>query len=144
MNTYKFEIGQKFTREGLFGGSFSCEVISRTKTSITVKETWIAEDSGKLCHHNEKHSAEMQDIGNGIQVERFATWEYRGEHGYQYCITDDQMYELLYPETEDFQDPFCFDDAFSVDEYEKDYGPSNPWDAPGMRVSDFITGVSPF
>ena len=24
---------------------------------------------------------------------------------------------------------------------EEDYGPSNPWDAPGMRVSDFITGV---
>ncbi len=21
---------------------------------------------------------------------------------------------------------------------EKDYGPSNPWDAPGMKVSDFI------
>ena len=27
---------------------------------------------------------------------------------------------------------------------EKDYGPSNPWDAPGMRVSDFITGVTYF
>lgn len=23
----------------------------------------------------------------------------------------------------------------------RDYSPSNPWDAPGMRVSDFITGV---
>lgn len=22
-----------------------------------------------------------------------------------------------------------------------DYGPSNPWDAPGMKVSDFISGV---
>lgn len=27
------------------------------------------------------------------------------------------------------------------DEYEKDYGPSNPWDAPGMKISDFIGGV---
>lgn len=26
----------------------------------------------------------------------------------------------------------------------EDYGPSNPWDAPGMKVSDFITGVSYF
>ena len=25
---------------------------------------------------------------------------------------------------------------------EKEYGPSNPWDAPGMKVSDFIRGVS--
>ena len=24
---------------------------------------------------------------------------------------------------------------------EKDYGPSNPWDAPGMKISDFIRGV---
>ena len=24
---------------------------------------------------------------------------------------------------------------------EKDYGPSNPWDAPGMKISDFIKGV---
>lgn len=30
---------------------------------------------------------------------------------------------------------------YSEPEYE-DYGPSNPWDAPGMRVSDFIRGVS--
>lgn len=28
--------------------------------------------------------------------------------------------------------------------WEKDYGPSNPWDAPGMKVSDFITGVCYF
>lgn len=25
-----------------------------------------------------------------------------------------------------------------------DYSPSSPWNAPGMRVSDFITGVSYF
>lgn len=28
--------------------------------------------------------------------------------------------------------------------WEKDYGPSNPWDAPGMKISDFITGVCYF
>lgn len=28
--------------------------------------------------------------------------------------------------------------------WEKDYGPSNPWDAPGMKVSDFISGVCYF
>lgn len=27
------------------------------------------------------------------------------------------------------------------EECEKDYGPSNPWDAPGMTISDFIKGV---
>jgi hypothetical protein len=32
-----------------------------------------------------------------------------------------------------------FDSDYGADE---DYGPSNPWDAPGMRISDFITGVT--
>lgn len=27
------------------------------------------------------------------------------------------------------------------DYYEEDYGPSNPWDAPGMKISDFVSGV---
>ena len=25
---------------------------------------------------------------------------------------------------------------------EKDYGPSNPWDAPGMKISDFVPGAN--
>lgn len=34
------------------------------------------------------------------------------------------------------------DELLPYSEYEeKDYGPSNPWDAPGMKVSDFIRGV---
>lgn len=42
---------------------------------------------------------------------------------------DEEEYE------EEDEDPF---------EEEPDYGPSNPWDAPGMNVSDFIRGVSFF
>ena len=45
---------------------------------------------------------------------------------------------------EDFNDYFPSYDEYEEDcemEYEKDYGPSNPWDAPGMKISDFIKGV---
>ena len=31
-----------------------------------------------------------------------------------------------------------------MDNDDRDYSPSDPWNAPGMKVSDFITGVSPF
>lgn len=31
--------------------------------------------------------------------------------------------------------------ARGEDNYDDDYSPSAPWRAPGMRVSDFITGV---
>lgn len=39
---------------------------------------------------------------------------------------------------DDGGDPFLPD---YLDRDSRDYSPSNPWDAPGMRVSDFITGV---
>lgn len=53
------------------------------------------------------------------------------------CWDEDGNYDAV----EDPDNLFRFDQ----EEYdEKDYGPSNPWDAPGMKVSDFITGVSPF
>lgn len=39
-------------------------------------------------------------------------------------------------------DPESYPNDFRSDDREgNDYGPSNPWDAPGMRVSDFIKGV---
>lgn len=31
--------------------------------------------------------------------------------------------------------------ATAEDDYDDDYSPAAPWRAPGMRVSDFITGV---
>lgn len=37
------------------------------------------------------------------------------------------------------QRDFIWQNSFYDD---RDYGPSNPWDAPGMKVSDFIRGVS--
>lgn len=40
-------------------------------------------------------------------------------------------------------DEACSEDEFDDEEYipscsRRDYGPSNPWDAPGMSIKDFI------
>lgn len=35
--------------------------------------------------------------------------------------------------------PEYYECEYGVDD--SDYGPSNPWDAPGMNISDFIRGV---
>ena len=51
-----------------------------------------------------------------------------------------RLMEALWPN--DAEDPYFADMGYDRDC--RDYGPSNPWDAPGMRVSDFITGVSWF
>jgi hypothetical protein len=37
---------------------------------------------------------------------------------------------------DDFEDDF--EDYYRPSSYNGDYGPSNPWNAPGMSVSDFI------
>ena len=57
----------------------------------------------------------------------------------EYLSEGDKAHLLLNLEdwAENFDD---FDDWDGPDD-RRDYGPSNPWDAPGMRVSDFITGV---
>lgn len=50
---------------------------------------------------------------------------------------DERLEEALWPN--DAEDPW-FNDCGGADDY--DYSPSAPWNAPGMKVSDFITGVS--
>ena len=47
------------------------------------------------------------------------------------------------PEPEFCLDEFCeeeaeFEERYSPSATNRDYGPSNPWDAPGMSISDFI------
>ena len=73
------------------------------------------------------------------------------------CETFDGTYDELQDYLKQMKEAGCY--YFSVscigeEEYEEededpfeeepDYGPSNPWDAPGMNVSDFIRGVSFF
>ena len=56
-----------------------------------------------------------------------------------YLYFEGRLYEAPYMNTED---DYC-DDEPEHEPYIRssaygDYGPSNPWDAPGMSVSDFI------
>ena len=58
--------------------------------------------------------------------------------------TGDGVYHRLYEKPEYTDEWKYFRELLmNYDEScsEKDYGPSNPWDAPGMKVSDFIKGV---
>lgn len=38
----------------------------------------------------------------------------------------------------EYGNPFDEDDEYVPSSTARDYGPSNPWDAPGMSVRDFI------
>ena len=135
MEKRQFKIGLICSYSGLYGGQYTAEVISRTDTTVTFREYWIAEDTGKECHTDVTRNVEVKTFEEqNVQVERVQVWEYRGEIGYLYCIDESEIYDLTFG---------CEDEEEYFDDWdEKDYGPSNPWDAPGMKVSDFITGVS--
>lgn len=90
MNEVKFEIGSKHESAGLYGGHFTYEVISRTESTVTFRESWISEDTGKLCHAEPiVHAIEVEKIG-GVTVERVEMWEYRGSKGYLYAATEEE------------------------------------------------------
>ena len=75
-----FKIGDLVSWEGLYGGSFGGKVIARTETTVTILESWIAEDSGKECFNEE-----IREISEDEYGERFKIWEYRGDTGYVYA-----------------------------------------------------------
>ena len=66
--------------------------------------------------------------------------------GVDYCID----YEMTETETDEIEaastcpkyeegTPSCFeDDEYCPSSTNGDYGPGNPWDAPGMSIKDFI------
>ena len=134
MKHYHFTIGQKLGFSGLYGGWFAVEIVARTRDTVTMRETWTAEDTGRTCHHDEKRTVECEELADGITVERVVIWEYRGEKGFLYCLSDSEIDNLLGFEpgedTEDWQD--C------PSATRGDYSPSNPWNAPGMSARDFI------
>lgn len=59
-----------------------------------------------------------------------------------YDDSDGTVYDDILRCLRQMQDPWYEEDEpeYLTDEpgFSRDYGPSNPWDAPGMRVSDFI------
>lgn len=106
------------------------EVISISGDTCRIKESWIAEDSGKSCLNIEQYKIVRDDRGT----------EYAQLIDYpKFRLCSTAAFNYYPPAGEDIDD-----DVEDMEEYytpsasRGDYGPSNPWDAPGMSVSDFI------
>jgi len=202
MNKIRFEVGYKTGCAGLYGGWLDMEVVSRTESTVIFRESWVGEDTGKLCYTNASYAVEVEDL-RGTEIERVKVWEYRdGSRGYVYAAGEDVIDEIIeaadIAEAESCEDGRVYEVRYSelarngewvdhvetfqgtdeelngyldelrlyyscvkaelkydpdwdrdIDDYipsatAGDYSPSNPWDAPGMSVSDFISGVCPF
>lgn len=136
-----------YIQEGLYwdedGHEF--EVIERTGNKCKVTETWIAEDSGRDVKKTYTYNIESDPVNKTTQ-------EYMYDPKYPEYSRKYAGNAFNYPYG---NDPYNPDDAYEYDieddpyseDWEEedyrsstrgDYGPSNPWDAPGMSVKDFI------
>ena len=91
VNEVKFEIGSQHNRVGLYGGNSVIEVISRSENTVTLRESWVGEESGKLFHSEPKvYPVEVEKVGN-VDVERVEIWEYRGSKGYICAASEEEQ-----------------------------------------------------
>ncbi len=83
----------------------------------------------------------LRKRGNRSQTREEQTEEVKSwmrDDAFSESELDEWIAELQRPIDEDEESSWEDDDIENDLEYEKSYGPSNPWDAPGMKISDFI------
>ena len=92
---------------------------------VTVKETWISEDDYEPVTEYSTFILKT-DRFNEPYLESSTYSEFKlylsSAFNYDYIIEDDEEEE----------------DDYRPSSTNRDYSPSNPWDAPGMSVKDFI------
>lgn len=108
-----------------------------------VKESWIAEDTGEDCEHTSIFRILTDDKGYlYIQSKKYPTFKLylNSALNYRDKVPSD-IDELAFLDKEVPTDPSPYDyedDDYTPSSTRGDYGPSNPWDAPGMSIHDFI------
>lgn len=139
----KFEVGQTYTSSGLYGGGdITYRVVSRTANTVTLAESHVSEDDWSQVDDGQKeYNIVIQDrydsdYKNVIgKQESVVIWEYSGHEGYLFADSDEIEEDI--DDVEDIEDEYDEDDYLSSSAY-GDYSPSNPWDAPGMSMRDFL------
>ena len=120
--------------------------ISKDHKTCKVTEDWIAEDTGKEVHKVHKYNIATDKDGQEYiwhpDSEEYAN---PGQDDYKWWAriyaTGADNYPWTDEDVEEYEDPSEYED--DEDEYTPsatagDYSPSNPWDAPGMSIRDFI------
>ena len=109
--------------------------------TCTVTEDWIAEDSYKPCHEILKCKIGVDDAEEYIYIPGNAYWRLYSTGALNF------PYDVYLAQSKGNDDEYVDDLPYGYDSYNDDYtpsathgdySPSNPWDAPGMSVRDFI------
>lgn len=122
--------------------------VSKDHKTCKEEETWINEDTGKPMKKIHKCNIAQDENGNEFyykpEYEEYA-FNSNDPDGYSWWARTYAKGADNYPLTL-YGDKDYFEDLEEEDEDEEytssasrgDYSPSNPWDAPGMSMSDFI------
>lgn len=111
--------------------------ISTDGKTCEIKETWVSEDTWE-----EREEIATYDIKEENGAEYAASQKYpeyrmfaNGAYNYPYDLWGDEGIDgACYPEEDEEEE----DEEYTPSSTFGDYSPSNPWDAPGMSISDFI------
>lgn len=106
------------------------------KRTYTVKPILASTD---LSFEEWKRSIQDYFDENGEYEEymNLPNTESKWRRQYEEYLTFPESTKRLFPAVYRRLFPISFPSNIEED-YEKDYGPSNPWDAPGMSTKDFI------
>lgn len=130
------------------GFTHEVQSISRDGKTCKVTEDWINEDTGKPMHKVHKCTIEDDNGQEYIYEEKYKEYANPGHNNdgdyswwaRMYATGADNYPYMLYDEDgflepdEDEED----DEEYTPSASRHDYSPSNPWDAPGMSMSDFF------
>ena len=142
----KIQVGLQYNNDG---HRFEVKSISKDGKKCKVTEEWISEDTGKEVKKTYTYVIESDADGREYMYDpnyadyKDEWWCKKYAQGADNYPWDFAKHGLDIPEEVDTLD---FEDVEEDEEDEEytpsatrgDYSPSNPWDAPGMNIHDFI------
>ena len=77
MKNYRFNIGDWFMYAPFFGiNKNHIKVTGRTNDQLTVKESWISEDTGEMVSEENQYKILNKEVHDGCTSEYIVMWEY--------------------------------------------------------------------
>lgn len=123
------------------GHDFKITGLNDWNKSCLVTETWVSEDTWE-DRSNEEWFNIKQDNNGAVYIQSRKHPEFKlyanAAYNYEYQVPV-QFNEYDIDEDLDDEIESLYDEGkYTPSASRGDYSPSNPWDAPGMSISDFI------
>lgn len=121
------------------------KIVSVNGNRCIVSEDWISEDTWEPVHHEEEYGIETDENGTEYAYALdYPKWKLYSTSAFNYPYESETEEDTSEDTSWYSDDPYNHtpgwkdDEEYTPSATAGDYSPSCPWNAPGMRVSDFI------